>query len=178
MPKDKDKKDNQAEEFIEEVSEEVQEQVKKLKKKLKKIKADKQEYLDGWQRERANFANYKKDIQKYIEQSRESAKEDATAQFLNIVDNLELMIKHAPENIEKSDWYKGVGHTAEQARQTMKNMGVEEVDAKPGDEFNPALHEAVEGEGNVVEEVVQKGYKMNGKLIRAVRVKVKKVNKN
>ncbi|MDX1535610.1 MAG: nucleotide exchange factor GrpE [Candidatus Spechtbacterales bacterium] len=170
MAKDNEEKN----EYIEELSEEVENKVKKLKKKLKKLKEEKQEYLDGWQRERAAFANYKKDIQKYIDESRVVVKEESVTQFLNIVDNLELMVKHVPKAIEESDWYKGVGHIAEQARQTMKNMDVEEVKASSGDDFDPELHEAVEGEGEVIEEVVQKGYKMNGKLIRPVKVKVKK----
>lgn len=168
----KDKKEEH--EFIEEVSEEFVEKFNKLKKKVKGLKKEKQEYLDGWQRERAAFANYKKDIQKYIEDSRGVVKEEAVGQFLNVVDNLELMIKHVPEDIENSDWYKGVGHVAEQARQTMKGMGVEEIEAKEGDDFNPEIHEAVEGKGETIEEVIQKGYKMGDKIIRPVKVKVKK----
>lgn len=165
----KDKK----QEIIEEISEEVIEVVKKLKKKLNKAKKEGKEYLDGWQRERADFVNYKKDIEKHIKESSERVKEEVLLQSITIVDNLELMMEHAHEAIIKSDWYRGVENAHTHAIQTLQGMGVEEIEVKKGDTFNPEEHEAVEGEGDVIKEVIQKGYKMGSKVLRPTQVKLR-----
>lgn len=153
--------------------------VKKLKKQLKAAKEEKQEYLDGWQRERADFANYKREMEKYLESAREAAREDIILQLLSVFDNMELMVKHVPEDIEGTEWYKGVKHVYTQFQQTLKAIGLEEIECE-GKEFDPTMHEAIEGpssaegrEGTeVVREVVQKGYKMGGKVLRVAKVKV------
>lgn len=145
--------------------------VKKLKKDLKKAKEEKQEYLDGWQRERADFANYKRDMEKYLQSAREAAKEDIILQLLSVFDNMELMVKHVPEDIEGTDWYKGVSHVYTQFQQTLRAIGLEEIECE-GKEFDPTMHEAIEGEGEIVKEVAQKGYTLGEKVIRAAKVKV------
>lgn len=151
----------------------AEEKIKKLRKRMKAAQKEAKEYLDGWQRERAEFANYKKDIQTYIEQQRETTKEDTVLQFLGVLDNLQLMTEHVPEEIEKSNWYKGVEQIEKHTQQVLKNLGVEEIKAEKGDEFDPKLHEAVEGEGDKIEKVVRKGYRLDGKVIRPTQVEVK-----
>ncbi|MEX0869989.1 MAG: nucleotide exchange factor GrpE [Candidatus Spechtbacterales bacterium] len=168
MPNRKDK-----EEYTEDTPEELEGKFKKLKKKLKSAEKEKKEYLDGWQRERAEFANYKKDIQKYIGETREAVKGDTISEVLVLLDNLELVAKHAPEEIAESDWYKGVQHVYRQAEQMLQSLGVQEIEAKEEDELDPVLHEAVEGEGGVIDEIVQKGYKLEDKVLRPAKVKVK-----
>lgn len=145
--------------------------VKKLKKELKKTKEEKQEYLDGWQRERADFANYKKDMEKYLSSAREAAREDVILQLLSVFDNMELMVKHVPTDIEETDWYKGVKHVHTQFQQTLQAIGLSEIECE-GKEFDPTLHEAIEGEGETIREVSQKGYMLNDKVLRVAKVKV------
>ncbi|OGZ58799.1 MAG: nucleotide exchange factor GrpE [Candidatus Spechtbacteria bacterium RIFCSPLOWO2_12_FULL_38_22] len=161
-------------EFIEEAEEVVEEYVKKIKKRFKKAQKEAKEYLDGWQRERANFANYKKDIEKYIETAREKTKEEVLFHTLSIVDNLELMLRHVDETIRKSNWFLGVEQAYKHAQQTLKNLGVEEISAKEGDKFNPNIHEAIGGEGDIIAEVLKRGHKIGDKVLRPVQVKVKK----
>ncbi len=153
-------------------AEQAEEEIKKLKKKLKKAEREKKKYLEGWQKERAEFANYKKEMQKYIEEARENVKEDTVIQFLGVLDNLQLMTEHTPEDIAKSNWYKGVEQIEKYTQQMLKNLGIEEIEAKKGDEFDPEVHEATEGEGSNIGEIVRKGYKLEGKVIRPAQVKV------
>lgn len=160
--------------IIEEVSEELDEQFKKLAKKLKRAKKEAAEYMDGWQRERASFANYRKDIEKYMEHAREGAKEGVLLQYINVVDNIELMMEHAHDAIVKTDWYSGVENAHKHAIQALRGLGVEEIMVKLGDEFDPKFHEATGGEGDVIEKVVQKGYTLADKVIRPAKVYMKK----
>ncbi|MDP4010515.1 MAG: nucleotide exchange factor GrpE [Candidatus Spechtbacteria bacterium] len=159
--------------YIEEISGEVEEQFKKLKKKFKEAQREAKEHLDGWQRERADFANYKKDIEKYLQSASDNVKEEVLLQYINTVDNIELMMEHAHDAIVKTDWYSGVENAHKHAIGALKGLGVKEIHTKPGDEFDPKLHEAVEGEGGVIEKVVQKGYMLGEKVIRPAKVRVK-----
>lgn len=145
--------------------------VKKLKGELKKAKEEKQEYLDGWQRERADFANYKKDMDRYLVSAREAAKEDIILQLLSVFDNMELMVKHVPADIAETDWYKGVKHVYAQFQQTLQAIGLSEIECV-GKEFDPTLHEAIEGEGETIQEVAQKGYMLNDKVLRVAKVRM------
>ncbi|MEX2008109.1 MAG: nucleotide exchange factor GrpE [Candidatus Spechtbacterales bacterium] len=147
--------------------------VKKVKKQLKAAEKERKEYLDGWQRERASFANYKKDIEKYITEMRGAVREDALLTFLPILDNLELALSHTPEDIAGTPYHKGIEHIVTQIRQYLTQMGVEEMPVKEGDTFDPNKHEAVDGEGETIAEVVQKGYMINGSILRVAKVKVK-----
>lgn len=160
-------------EFIDELTEDVEKYIKKLKSKFKKTQKDAKEYLDGWQRERANFANYKKDIEKYIEIARDSAKEEVLFYTLSMMDNLELMLAHADKAIKKSDWFRGVEQAHRHAEQTISGLGVGEIPVKKGDKFDPKLHDAIEGDGDTIVKVLKKGYKMGDKVLRPVQVKVK-----
>lgn len=148
--------------------------IKKIKAKLKIAEHERKEYLDGWQRERADFANFKRDMQKYSEESRTLVKEDIASQFLTVLDNIELTLKHAPKEITASDWYRGLDQVHKQYVATFQEIGVQEIEVKEGDVFDPHFHEAVEGEGDKISEVIQKGYMIGAKVLRPVKVKVNK----
>ena len=161
------------EELVEDVSGDVERHFKKLKEKAKRAQKDAKEYLDGWQRERADFANYKKDMQKQLDKARQTTKEEMLLQYINFVDNMERIMHHAYKEVKESDWYGGIENTHKQALQALKRFDVEQMATKPGDEFNPEYHDAVDGEGDVIEEVVEVGYIMGDKIIRPAKVKVK-----
>lgn len=148
--------------------------IKKIKAKLKVAEQERKEYLDGWQRERADFANFKRDMQKYGEESRALVKEDIASQFLTVLDNIELTLKHAPKEVAETEWYKGLEQVHKQYVATFQELGVQEIEVKKGDAFDPNFHEAVEGEGDKILEVIQKGYMMGERVLRPAKVKVNK----
>ncbi|MEX0877440.1 MAG: nucleotide exchange factor GrpE [Candidatus Spechtbacterales bacterium] len=189
MAEEKNKKDESTDSeqegfdyIVENVADDVAEDIKKIHKKMKKAQKEAKEYLDGWQRERANFANYKKEIQKTIDESKRYIKEDAAEKLLEVADNFELMMRHASKEIQASEWYTGVEQAYKQMTVKLREMEVHEIEVKPGDEFDPAIHWAVEGEGDTVDEVMQKGYWMGhiaggveeGKVVRPAKVVLKK----
>jgi molecular chaperone GrpE len=158
--------------LVEDIAGDVVEKINKLKKRLKKAQKEAEEYLNGWQRERADFVNYKKDVEKYLEKARQNVKQEVLLQYINTIDHIELMIRHAHDAIIKTDWYKGVENAHKQAINALKGMSVEEIPVQKGDKFNPNLFEAVEGEGDTVEEVLRKGYKIGDKVLRPAQVKL------
>lgn len=178
MANDKPKKE--IEYVAEEEASNTESKVKKLKKELKIAELERKEYLDGWQRERADFVNYKRDTEKYVNESRMLIKADIILQFLEILDNLELSLKHASDDLQSTDWYSGVKHVHKQFIDTLNRMGVQEVDAQ-GKMFDPYIHEAFEQvesdeqEGTILG-VVQKGYKLGDKVLRVSKVRVVKNN--
>ena len=149
-----------------------------LKKELEQLKeerdaargAEKDKYL----RLAAEYDNYRKRSQKERETVYADAKADTVLQLLPVYDNLERALK-----AECSDgaFYKGVEMIMDQLMGIFAKLGVEVIQTE-GQTFDPALHNAVihvEDESlgeNVVAEEFQKGFTLNGKVIRFAMVKV------
>jgi molecular chaperone GrpE len=131
-----------------------------------------EKYLDSWKRCQADFENFKKDQAKYQEEFRKYAKMDVIEQILPVVDNFEASLAHVPEAEKDNKWVEGLVYIKKQLEDVLRNNSVEEIEAKTGDKFNPEIHEAVAGKGEKVKKVLQKGYRMNGRIVRAARVEV------
>ncbi|MGB9743495.1 MAG: nucleotide exchange factor GrpE [Minisyncoccia bacterium] len=150
--------------------------------KLNECEKLKNEYLAGWQRARADFLNYKKEEMERIAQLLKYANEEFILNLLPILDNFDLAEKKLPEELKKNESVKGLLQIYQQLKDWLKKQGVEEI-VSVGEIFNPSWHEVV-GEvaaenaankqiGLIVEEI-QKGYKINGHLLRPAKVKVVK----
>lgn len=153
--------------------------VKKLRKQLKECAHEKQEYLDGWQRLRADFANYKAREGESKEDFVKFAKEGLISELIPVVDSFEMAFanKEAWENVDEN-WRKGVEYIHTQLETVLENNGLKELDPL-GSKFDPAQHTSIETirtddpkKDHVICEVVQKGYIMNDKVIRSPRVKI------
>ena len=149
-----------------------------LKKELEQLKEENAAALaaekDKYLRLAAEYDNYRKRSQKERENVYADAKADTVSQLLPVYDNLERALK-----AECADpaFYKGVEMTMDQLMSIFAKLGVEVVEAA-GQPFDPALHNAVIhvedetlGENTVAEEF-QKGFTLNGKVIRFAMVKV------
>jgi molecular chaperone GrpE len=158
---------------IEYISEEdtgaVDKKIKKIKKQLKACQKEKEEYLAGWQRAKADLINYKKEQEQKISDYYKFANQGLILEILMVLDSFEEALKH-----EKNE---AIEQLYNQLKNILKNQGLEEIKAI-GEKFNPEFHESV-GEvkgkkpGLIVKEV-QKGYKLNNKVIRPSRVKISK----
>ncbi len=150
-----------------------------LKQKLKECQKLKDEYLAGWQRERADFLNYKKGELERIGEILKYADTGLIFKFLPVLDNLELAEKEIPKELKDNENVKGLLQIKTQIKDILKNQGVEEIESL-GKKFDPSLYEVVEEikvkdkESGIVIEEVQKGYKIHGKILRPTRVKVSK----
>jgi molecular chaperone GrpE len=135
------------------------------------------EYLDAFQRSRADFLNLKRRTEQERTNIGTEARERVFKKLLPIVDDFERAINNTPENLKGEAWVSGVTLIESKLKKLLDQEGVEEVPSHDT-EFNPHVHEAVardeESEGNTdwVTEVYQKGYKMGDKIIRPAVVKV------
>ena len=147
------------------------------KKELEEVRSQRDEYLAGWQRARADFMNHKKEERSRMQEFIKFAGEELLAELLPVIDNLEL----AQRQLAGKDdtLFKGFLQIAMQLKRFLKDHQVEELKTE-GEKFNPEFHEAVEEvekEGVVpgtVVEVLSKGYALHGKLLRPARVKIAK----
>ena len=160
-------------------AETVEATMERLSKALADAEAQSKQYLDGWQRERAAFANYRK----RIEQERESLSlagcADAVCEMLPVLDDLTRACDSVPREVAEHPWAGGVCMVVRKFEQALDRLGVQPIEAK-GCRFDPSLHEAVtheeaEGrtEGEVIGEVVR-GFKMGDRVLRCSRVRVAK----
>jgi molecular chaperone GrpE len=149
-----------------------------LKKQLEEEKKKSDEYHDHWKRSLADFQNYKKRQSELFTDLVNSAGEEMIMAILPIFDTFCLAVNYVPKDIKDTDWAKGVLQIKSQFGDLLKSKGLEEIKSV-GEKFNPEFHEAVEmiesekPEGEILEEV-QKGYKLNGLVIRTAKVKVAK----
>jgi len=157
------------------------EKIKKLKEQLKHCQAEKQEYLTGWQRCQADFVNYKRRQEEQLGEWLKMAEEKIIREILPVLDTLDSFVKsHAghEDKMEKKHLAEGLAGVKKQLNHILSKNGIEEIKSV-GEKFDPEFHEALEQvesdepEGTVAEEV-QKGYLMNGKVLRPAKVKVSK----
>jgi len=168
-----------AEDIVFESEEEGIDPVKRLREKLKECVKEKQEYLDGWQRARADFQNQKKETAAEKERFMKFATEDLVQRLLPVLDSFNMAFNNteAWEKVDKN-WRVGVEYIYAQFKSVLEENGVEPIDPK-GETFDPREHTSVEviptdkkEEDNIVTEVIQKGYRLRDRVIRTARVKV------
>ena len=151
--------------------------VEKIKKQLKSCEAEKKEYLEGWQKARADLVNLRKQDEEEKKHIRKYASEAIVIDLISTLDSFDMAFgnKESWEAVSK-EWRIGVEYIYEQLLKTLHSHGLVEI--KPVEEtFDPQRHEAVEmvaGKDNIVVDVVQKGYELNGKVVRTAKVKVGK----
>jgi molecular chaperone GrpE len=154
---------------------------------LAKAEAERDRYLDLAKRTQADFENYRKRAAKEAVLSGERAKSGLVRELLPVVDNLERALataRGAREAGHPASRGEGEQHLAEGVRlvhseliAVLERNGVEQFDPR-GESFDPSLHEALStrsGEGagpGVVLDVVEKGYRTNGTVLRPARVVV------
>jgi molecular chaperone GrpE len=154
----------------------------KLEAELEKCRAERQEFLDGWQRSKADYINLKKRNDQDRENITRYAKEDLILEMIKIGDNFQLAFKDkeawekAPEN-----WRRGIEYIYNNLKQVLADQGVVEINPM-GEEFNPEQHDAVEtietddaAQDHKIVEVIQLGYSLKDRVIRHATVKVGKL---
>ena len=149
---------------------------KKEELNLEECKKQRDEYLAGWQRARADLLNYKKEEMERFEQVLKFAGEEFVLKVLPVLDNFNLIEKKLPEDLMEEENIKGILQLKIQIEDFLKNQGVEEI--KCGEKFDPNFQEAVETiekedmESGTILEEIQKGYTINGRILRPAKVKV------
>ena len=150
-----------------------------LQKELQAAQAKAAEYLDGWQRARAELANYKRRIEKEQSEIYQNAAGRIIGRYLEVLDDFDRAMKERPaaDNGDLAKWADGTALIYRKLQNVLDAEGVTRIEAE-GKEFDPAVHEAVTQEpcdthptGHVIA-VVRQGYKLGDKVIRPALVRV------
>lgn len=166
-------------EYNEDGEEDLKKTLKKLRGDLKQAKAEKEEYLTGWQKERAEFTNYKKEEDTRKSMFSESMRERILTRFLAVMDsfNMAFSNKEAWDKVD-SNWRQGVEYIYAQMGSIFEEYGVKAV-GEVGEDFDPNIHQSIDvvetdkkENNHKVAEVIQKGYKLGERVIRPARVNV------
>jgi len=163
------------EEELEEQS--LEEQVAALQMSLDEMKTKAEEYLDGWQRARAEFANYKKRILRDHTEIHQSARGEVIKLYLDIADDLERALQEKPGDGEGATWADGIEIIFHKLRTRLESEGIKPMNPL-GEEFDPNIHEALmkeesdEYESGQIIEVMQEGYWIGDKVLRPALVRV------
>jgi len=148
-------------------------EIKKLKEKLKATESKAREYLDGWQRAQADFANLRRRDEEAKMEFLKFANQGLIEELIPVMDSFNIAIASGHKELEPV--YK-------QFISVLKSKGLEELEPK-GENFNPSFHEAIGVErvesiddNHKVIQVLQKGYKLGEKIIRPAKVKIGEFN--
>ena len=149
-----------------------------LQQQLDEAQAQADEYLDDLRRERAAFQNYKKRQESERVESRRMAQASLLTQVFPILDDMERALDAIPDDQSDQPWIEGMVFIRRKLQKTIKGLGINPVEAEPGQSFDPFIHEAVtyeehkdHQEGEIIS-VVQKGYKQGERVLRPAQVRV------
>jgi molecular chaperone GrpE len=149
----------------------------KLKDELSEMRTKADEYLDGWQRSRAEFANYKKRVERDQSQVYQMAVGSILKRYLDVIDDLERALKNKPQDGDGAVWAEGIELVYRKMLSLLESEGLQQMDAN-GQIFDPNFHEAISQEpsrdhesGQIIE-VIKQGYMIGERVIRPALVRV------
>jgi molecular chaperone GrpE len=148
-----------------------------LQAALEECRSKANEYLDGWQRARADFANYRKRVERDQAQAHQNAVGSIVRRYLDILDDLDRALKNRPQEGEGAVWASGVELIYRKFTNLLDAEGVKSMVAD-GQTFDPNLHEAISSEdspdhesGQIIE-VLKQGYLLGDRVLRPALVRV------
>lgn len=152
-------------------------ELERLRQELEAAKAQATEYMDGWQRTQAEFANYRKRQEvEFMERVRLN-NAVLIARILPILDDLDRAIQTLPPGLQSLTWVEGVFLIKRKLEVILEAEGLKPIETA-GKSFDPLYHEAVTYEdvpgyedGQIIGEV-QRGYLLGDRVIRPALVRV------
>ncbi len=171
---EKEMEDMQEEDNIDSMTEKLE----STREEIKSLQSQLEEANDKFLRLFSEFDNYRKRVTRERIELTKTAAEGVITALLPVLDDLERASKTAREKQDREASEEGIVLIFNKLKSVLKQKGVEEVPAE-GEEFNTDFHEAItnlpaesDKEKGKIKEVVQKGYMLNGKVIRHARVVV------
>jgi molecular chaperone GrpE len=138
------------------------------------IAAERDRYLDQLQRERADFANFRRRVDQERALARQLASRDILAQLLPVMDDFDRALGSVPPEHADSGWVTGTAMVGKKLAGILERSSVERLESL-GQRFDPSIHEAVATEpgssGEYIIEVYQEGYRLGQSLLRPAMVK-------
>jgi molecular chaperone GrpE len=144
---------------------------------LEKTVSERDEFKAALQRERADFVNFRKRIEREKAEQRAAHVADTVLKFLPVLDDFDRALATVPDDAAENGWLNGFSLIHKKFNDLLNQLGIVPIDPL-GQPFDPNFHEAIGSEDSdqyasgTVTAVLQKGYMMDEKCIRAAMVKV------
>ncbi len=136
-----------------------------------------QENLDGWQRERADFINYRKRAERDLREMQQTAAVETLLLLLPTLDDFERAMASVSDDLRQQPWLEGIAAIQRKLQKTLEDQGITAVDPV-GEAFDPSRHEAVAVDAAAgvasghVTATLQKGYLHGDRVLRPALVRV------
>lgn len=157
----------------------AQAKIKKLKDELEKVKKERQEYLDGWQRAKADAVNMKRETEARAARSAEILREELVHDIIPALDSFD-MAAGSESWAEVSDgWKSGMERVRNQLVEALRRHRIERY-GKVGEMYSPHLHEVVQemgdvaGESHEIVKILRYGYRAGDRVLRPAQVITKR----
>jgi molecular chaperone GrpE len=141
------------------------------------------ECVEQLQRERANFLNYKRRVERERTEEADRMRQDTLRQVLPAIDDLDLALSHLPAELKGNVWAEGVSLAHQRFLETLRQLGVERF-GNEGERFDPSIHEAViyheepTATEQHVQTVLRPGYRLGPRLLRPAQVVITGPHRN
>jgi molecular chaperone GrpE len=153
------------------------EEYDRLAQELQRSQTQAKDYFEGWQRERADFANYKRRIERDQQAMAQSITADVVKKYLAVLDDLERALKARPTDGSADGWAGGIELILRKLQNILDAENIKRIPAET-EQFDPTRHEAITYEdspnhesGQIIE-VLQQGYMIGDRVIRPALVRV------
>lgn len=133
------------------------------------------EFEEKWKRAVADLENYRRQVENDRVELTKFAGERTLLALLPVFDNFKRASEHRPTELEKNEWAEGVTAIEKQFEQTLADLGLKKIEAPIGTAYDSVRHEPVAtavGETGVILAVIENGYELNGKILRAAKVRI------
>lgn len=151
--------------------------LKKLKDELAEVKKERQEYLDGWQRAKADLINAKKEAAEALQRAAGTGRDAFVEELIPALDSFDMAMRSDAWKSVDPAWRVGVESIYAQLQGILQANGIE-IFGKKGDAFDPTLHEAMEeregGTSHTIAKVLRCGYRTKSRILRAAQVAIYK----
>jgi molecular chaperone GrpE len=152
---------------------------KKLREELKVLRKEKEEYLTGWQRAKADYVNLQRELDLARTNISIFTKEKMVDKLLPALDSFEMAFSNKEhwETLDK-EWRMGIESIYSQLIKGLENSGIEKIE-KIEVPFDPSIHQSIsmvetdnEKKDHTVEKILQVGYKIGERVIRPAKVTI------
>jgi molecular chaperone GrpE len=148
-----------------------------LQQELSEVRSKADEYLDGWQRSRADLANYRKRMEREQAQAYQTAAGNIIKRYLDVLDDLDRALRNRPSGGDGAGWADGIELIYRKLNTILESEGVMVMQTQD-QLFDPSFHEAItledspDHESGQIIEVLKQGYILGDRVLRPALVRV------
>jgi len=153
----------------------IKAKMQKLREELKEAKERRDEYLDGWQRCKAEMVNAKREAVEVHSRAGARGKEILVEELIPALDGFDMAMQGEAWNSVDTAWRSGIESIKTQIEGVLRSHGVE-IYGKEGEKFDTVLHEPIHesegGEAHTVAKVFRRGYKVKDRILRPAQISI------